>query len=314
MSKHVVIGANGNAGNAIVDRLIELGEDVITITRSGKLINNKVSQVKMIKGDINELDTIIEQLENVDYIYNAVNPPYHKWKKYLYNYTDNFIRLTEETGARLLVVDNLYMYNEDNISNMTETSPTTVTTRKGKIRAEIAKKYLDANKEGRIKMVILRGSDFYGPAVRNSVFGERTISGLIKRNKAMLFGKSDKKHSFTYIPDFAEAAVKLIMDTEIDGDIFHAPVAPAITQEQMIELFGSSLGYKPKYFIMPKLMLTFIGLFDPIVREFKEMLYQFENEFVVSDTKYREKYGIHATPLQDGISETLDWFKKYNHS
>jgi hypothetical protein len=56
---------------------------------------------------------------------------------------------------------------------------------------------------------------------------------------------------------------------------------------------------------MPGILLTAGGVFDPMVREFKEMHYQFRAPFVLDDTVTREAFGIEATPFAESLRENL---------
>ena len=49
------------------------------------------------------------------------------------------------------------------------------------------------------------------------------------------------------------------------------------------------------------------GLFSPMIREFGEMVYQFEQPFVVNSSRFERTFGLSATPYRDGIEQTLDW-------
>ena len=51
------------------------------------------------------------------------------------------------------------------------------------------------------------------------------------------------------------------------------------------------------------------GLFIPAARELPEMLYEFEEDFVVDHSAYAAVFGDHATPLEVSLGETIDWFR-----
>jgi nucleoside-diphosphate-sugar epimerase len=59
----------------------------------------------------------------------------------------------------------------------------------------------------------------------------------------------------------------------------------------------------------PKILLRAIGLFNPGIRETIEMLYEFEEPFVVDHSKYEQAFGEHATPLKGAIGETVRWYR-----
>ena len=62
---------------------------------------------------------------------------------------------------------------------MTEEMPPAATTRKGRLRARLAETLLAAHRDGRVRAVIGRGSDYYGPGVRQSAAGERLFPAVL---------------------------------------------------------------------------------------------------------------------------------------
>ena len=51
--------------------------------------------------------------------------------------------------------------------------------------------------------------------------------------------------------------------------------------------------------------------FNSQVRELKEMLYEFEEPFVVDSTRFESTFGVHATPLDEAIPVTVEWFRTH---
>ena len=45
------------------------------------------------------------------------------------------------------------------------------------------------------------------------------------------------------------------------------------------------------------------------MREYLHTLYQFTDRWVVDDTKFHAAFGVHATPLDDALAATLDWYR-----
>jgi nucleoside-diphosphate-sugar epimerase len=60
----------------------------------------------------------------------------------------------------------------------------------------------------------------------------------------------------------------------------------------------------------PKILLRTIGLFNPGIRETIEMLYEFEEPFVVDHSKFEEAFGEQATPLREAIWGTVRWYRE----
>jgi hypothetical protein len=62
---------------------------------------------------------------------------------------------------------------------------------------------------------------------------------------------------------------------------------------------------------MGKFMMQMGGLFIPEARETVEMMYEFEQPFIVASGKFETTFGMKATPMKDAIKETVAWYKSH---
>jgi nucleoside-diphosphate-sugar epimerase len=56
-------------------------------------------------------------------------------------------------------------------------------------------------------------------------------------------------------------------------------------------------------------MLSLLGAFDGQVRELKEMLYEFEDDFAVDSSRFETAFRVPATPLEQALAATVDWYR-----
>ena len=82
-----------------------------------------------------------------------------------------------------------------------------------------------------------------------------------------------------------------------------------VSTRAMLETIGTAVGQEVKPRTAGKTMLSVLGLFNPTLREFKEMYYEFAEPYVVDDSKFRQAFGGSFTPLEQGISATVDWYR-----
>src|SRR4029450_780943 len=89
------------------------------------------------------------------------------------------------------------------------------------------------------------------------------------------------------------------------GRAGHVPTPPTVTTrafaQQATELAGTRLRLQGT----PRWQLRLLGRFVPAVGEIVEMLYEFEEDFVVDHTPYATLLGDHATPLDEALAATL---------
>ena len=59
-------------------------------------------------------------------------------------------------------------------------------------------------------------------------------------------------------------------------------------------------------------MMMVAGLFSPFLREVGEMLYQFENPFVMDAVKFTRTFNtFRPTPHREAIRQSLAWYRQH---
>ena len=160
-------------------------------------------------------------------------------------------------------------------------------------------------------LVIGRASDYFGPRGLLTAMGERVFYPAVTGKKAQVMGDPDQLHSYSYIPDIANGLVTLADHDEADGSAWHLPNAPAITTREFINKIYAAAGNDPQIQAMSRVMVNVVGLFNGQVRELKEMLYEFEEPYVVDSSRFESAFGVHATPLDEAIPANVEWFLEH---
>jgi hypothetical protein len=62
--------------------------------------------------------------------------------------------------------------------------------------------------------------------------------------------------------------------------------------------------------VAPKPLLQALGLFNPTVREFVEMLYEYKEPYLIDGSKYHAVFGGSPTPHRDALQQTVAWYKQ----
>ena len=60
--------------------------------------------------------------------------------------------------------------------------------------------------------------------------------------------------------------------------------------------------------ILPKWLISAVGLFVPIMKEMKEMLYQNEFAYEFDSSKFEKAFQFKPTSYDEGIQVTAEWF------
>ena len=307
--QHVIFGS-GPVGSTIAEELQARGKQVRLINRSGKA--TVVSGIEVVAGDAMKEAVVCELSKDASVVYNCMNVPYTQWAETLFQLQENLVAGAGAAGAKLIVTDTLYMYGKTHGRVMTEATPYAATTRKGQLRANLAKAYLQAHHEGRVRVALGRAADFFGPRVLNSALGDRVFPAALAGKAIQVFGNLDLPHSYSYVPDVAKGLIVLGECEEALGREWLLPVVtPVVTQREMANLIGTTLGTPVHIQALPKVAIQAIGLFNPFIHEFVEMLYQYTEPQIVDASAIEQAFGLHATPLDEALQATIQWYKKH---
>ena len=305
-TSHVVLGA-GQIGTHIARQLAEAGEAVAVATRSGRDLG--IPGVRAVAVDAADPASVRAATDGASTVYFAVQPAYTNWPKGFPPLVEGIVGGLAGTGRRLVVVDNLYMYGPTGGKPIVETLPYAATGRKGRARAAMSTRFLEAHRAGDVAVAIGRASDFFGPGATDTVVGERFFPAIVAGKAAETYGDPDLLHSYTYAPDFARALIELGRHDEALGRAWHVPTAPAVSTRRFVELAAGAAGKPPKMKTLGKLMVRIGGLFIPEAREMLELAYEFEEPFVLDDSAFRKAFGLEPTPLEESLAETVSWWR-----
>jgi nucleoside-diphosphate-sugar epimerase len=171
---------------------------------------------------------------------------------------------------------------------------------------------LAAHQAGDVQVAIGRASDYFGPrGGAQSDLGDRVFPAALIGRTATTLGNLDQPHTYTYIPDIGEGLAVLGEHPDAPGQVWHLPNDPDTrSTRQLVDIVYQHAGQpRTKVRAIPPLMLRGLGLGDPTVRELVEMQYQFEEPFIVDSTKIATKLGVHATPIDEALAETLTTYR-----
>lgn len=175
----------------------------------------------------------------------------------------------------------------------------------------MAEEVMRAHKRGDVRATALRSSDYYGPGVLGSALGERVFGSLVSGKNAQVGRADDKLHSFACIEDVGRAPVTLGVRDEALGRAWIGPHASAWTQIAVVEQARELLWIEPRMTTISPLMMRLAGLFVPGAKASAEMMYEFMELFVVDSSRMEKVFGLKPTPMEAGLTRTMDWYKTH---
>jgi nucleoside-diphosphate-sugar epimerase len=304
---HVVFGT-GPVGLAVMDELVSRSKRVRMVNRGGRA--EVAEGVEVVGGDAADPAFSQEVSAGASVVYFALNPPYDKWPELFPALQAGVLEGAASAGAKLIAVENLYMYGPTGGRPLTEDLPYAANTRKGAVRAGMSRELMEADASGKVRVAIGRASDFFGPRVLTSAAGEQIFGRAVGGKSAQVAGDPDQPHTYTYAPDIGKGLVVLGEREEAMGRAWHLPSPETVTTRQFVEMIFEEAGGPARIQTAPKFVLRAMGLFNPPLRETIEMLYEFEEPFVVDHSDFEQAFGTRATPLRQAIGETVSWYRR----
>ena len=268
--------------------------------------------VEVVAGDAADPRFTIQASRGARVVYQTLNPPYAQWEEQFPGLQAGVLAAAEAHGARLVSMENVYMYGRPAGRPLTETREYAAHTKKGRLRGRMALELLAAHQAGRVSVAIGRASDYFGPrGGAQSNLGDRLFPAALDGKTASVLGDPDQPHSYTYIPDIGEGLAVLGEHPDAPGQVWHLPNDPDTrTTRQLVDVVFRLAGQpRTRLRQMPPVVLRLASLTNRTLRELLEMQYQFEEPFIVDSSKITTTLGVHATPIEQALADTLGTYR-----
>lgn len=300
--RHLVIGA-GPVGRHVAQLLAERGSDVVVATRSGT--DTGIPGVSHLALDASDSDALSLAAEGASVLYNCANPgDYTTWEDVWPPLASAMLVAAERSGAVYAITGNLYPYGPVD-GPMHEGLPDAATDHKGVLRSTMWADAKALHAAGRIRTVEVRGSDYMGPGVGENGHVSRQVPGLLAGKRAWVIGRKDQPHTFTDVLDVARLLVAAAEDGSSHGRVWNVPSNAAVSQEQALTDVMAAAGRPaPKVSQVPAAALATLALAMPMMREIRELSYQWTRPYVLDDGAAREHFAMEPTPWDEVCRRT----------
>src|SRR5919109_4396685 len=141
---HVILGT-GAIGRALAEELVRRGESVRMVNRSGKM-DEVPTGVEIIASDLYDPAKAREVTRGAKVVYQASQPSYNQWPEKFPLLQKAIIEGLTGSNAKLVLIENVYMYGDPHGKPMTEDTPYNAHTRKGRVRGQISTAAFAAHK------------------------------------------------------------------------------------------------------------------------------------------------------------------------
>lgn len=294
-----ILGSGGIIGQEASFCLSEFTDKIRQVSRNPKKVNEGD---QVFPANLKSESDVRQAVKGSEVVYLTVGLPYDTkvWKEYWPAIMKNAISACKEHSAKLVFFDNVYMYGKVE-GWMTEETPFNPCSKKGEIRAQVAEMLLHEMKRGNIEAQIARSADFYGPRAKNTYITPMVFDHLNKGKKPQLLISDQSKHTYTFTPDAARALALLGNTDDAYGHSWHLPTDNnSLTGQELVSLAAKQFGRNNKYNVLNPFMIKLASIFSPIIKETKEMLYQFEYDYLFDSSKFNERF-FKPTSYEKGV-------------
>ena len=299
-----ILGANGAIASQLSKHLPNYTSKIRQVSRHPRQVN---ATDELVSADLLNYDQTEKAVAGSEVVYLLAGLKYDigVWRREWPILMRNVIDACKKHNSKLVFFDNVYSYGLVK-GPMTEETPFNPNSKKGEVRAKIATLLLDEIKSKNLNGMIVRGADFYGPNVLLSVTHSMVTEKLKSGKTSQWFGNPKLIHTFTYTPDAGKSVALLGNTPSAFNQTWHSLTSKEkITGEDYVGI-ACELAHRPfKIQTLSKGMLRLVSLFVPVLREFPEMMYQYENDYIFDSTKIEKSFSIEATSYKAGIGETL---------
>ncbi len=300
-----ILGAGGTTGIELAKQLINYTKDIRLVSRNPKKVNESD---QLISADLSNPLKLDEAVKGSEIVYVCIAFDYKTvvWKDSWPKFMKNLIASCRKHSAKIVFVDNMYMYDVNHLSNMIEETQINPVSEKGKIRAEIFQMLMTAVERKEVTALVARSADFYGSQVKNSALTISVYNNLLKDKSPQWLGKLDVVHSFTYSKDIGNALSLLGNTPDAFNQVWHLPTYEGkLTSREWIELFMKAMNKQKKIQAVPIWAMGLLGIFVPVIKELKDVSYQLDRNYFFNSSKFNKRFSFIPTSPEEAINEIV---------
>lgn len=305
--QHTIFGA-GQVGKLLAAELAAMGHRVRMVRRGPA--GEDIPGVQWLQGDATDPVFAAQACEGSTVVYNCANPAdYARWDGVLQPLFRGIWDAAAKTGARVVQLENLYMYGRPETSPFDERTPMKPCAEHGVLRKALGDELWARHARGELEVTVGHASDYFGPGAHlSAVARPDVLEGIQTGRRVFMTGNVDTAHGYTYTPDVAHALAILGTRPEAVGRAWHLPTSATTTTREFLQAFADQAGTTLKVSTVPAWMLKLVGVFSPLAKALATMRYQWDIPYVLDDGDFRRTFGVEPTPLREAVHTTLDAF------
>jgi nucleoside-diphosphate-sugar epimerase len=310
MARVLVIGGTLFIGRALVERLLERGDDVTIMHRGhGTPFGARVEEIQCDRNDTNAVQRVLAG-RPFDVVYDNV----FDWQR---GTTGDQVSAAAKAAAdglhRYVFMSSVAVYPPGGeYSEDAELVPPDDPNPYGAQKADSERALFALGRQHGVPVTMLRPAFVYGqynPFDREAFFWDRLLAG-----RPIIIPEDGRTSmQWVYSQDVVSAAVLAAESDAAVGHAYNLANHPAITQLEFVRLLARIAGTKANLVHVPRERLQRLGggLMAP---PFYFGAYLDVPPITVRSDRAREELGLELTPLEDGLRETFRWYEQQPRS
>lgn len=306
MSRTLVIGGTLFIGRALVEQLLERGDEVVVMHRgSGTPFDGRIGEIRCDRNDVAAVEAALEE-ETFDVVYDNV----YDWERGTTGEQVAAAALAASPGLRRYVfMSSVAAYggglDHDERDPLTSSSDPVQYNRQ---KAESERALFQLHRERGIPVTTLRPAFVYGrynPYDREAFFWDRILAD----RPVIIPEDGQTPMQWVLSNDVARAAI-LAADRDVAvGNAYNIAPYPPITQIEYVQACARAAGKEAKLLHVPRKRIHDAGgqLFVP---PFYFGVYLDLPPLTVLPDRARSDLGLELTPLDEGLRETFLWYEQ----
>lgn len=306
MPRTLVIGGTAFIGRALVEQLLERGDDVVIMHRSKTTpFANRVSEMLCDRNDTAAVHAALKG-ETFDFVYDNV----YDWQRGTSaEQVSAAAEAVSKSVKRYVFTSSVAVYPEggehdEDAPLVRSDSPNRYAAQK----ADSERALFQLHRGASLALTTLRPAFVYGP--HNPFEREAFFWDRIRADRPIIIpGDGSRTMQWVHARDVARAALLAVDADRANGRAYNLANTPPVTQVEFVELLARAAGKQAQLVHVTREQIQNAGggLFGPpyYFGAYLDIL-----PITVRAERVRTELGLELTPLLDGLRETYEWFRK----
>ena len=306
MARALVIGGTLFIGRALVELLLERGDEVVIMHRGkGTPFGDRVGEIQCDRNDIAGVRRVLAG-QHFDLVFDNV----YDWERGTSAEQVSAAALAASDGLqRYVFTSSVAVYGaggpfDEDGPFVPDNYPNPYSVQK----AQSERALFALHEEKRIPVSTIRPAFIFGP--HNALDREAFFWDRLEAGRPIIIPEDGQSvMQWVYVGDVARAAVLAADKPVANGRGYNIANYPPVTQVDFVNLLARVAGKTPRLVHVPRATIQKAGG-QLMMPPFYFGVYLDVPPLVVRTERARSELGLEFTPLEDGLRETYRWYKK----